>query len=82
MNTPTMGIPAAGMGFIALASGMALRTAQEVKKVPATGKIGDVETITPEGESKEIEAELNTVLGEKAPANAEALEKGEKPEKL
>lgn len=58
-------------------------TPKQIKEVeidPMTGKVGDAETITPEGEAKEVTAELNAALGVKsnaAPAK-ESDEKGEK----
>ena len=54
------------------------KTIEEVEIDPLTGKIGDVETVTPEGEAKEIRAELTAAIGGKA---AEGAEKDEKPEK-
>ena len=56
------------------------KTIQEVEIDPMTGKIGDVEKITPEGEAKELQGELNAAIGVKSPA-PEADEKDEKPEK-
>ena len=52
---------------------------QEVEIDPMTGKIGDVEEITPEGEGKEVTQELNAALGIKA--GAPVKENDEKPEK-
>ena len=52
---------------------------QEVEIDPTTGKIGDTEEITPEGEAKEIQAELTAALSGK-PATT-AKESDEKPEK-
>ena len=55
---------------------------QEVEIDPNTGKIGDVEEITPAGEAKEIEAELNAAIGNKAAKPAkENDEKDEKDKK-
>ena len=55
---------------------------QEVEIDPMTGKIGDTEEITPEGEAKEIQAELTKALGGKStPADKESDEKDEKAEK-
>ena len=55
---------------------------QEVEIDPTTGKIGDTEEITPEGEAKEVQAELTAALGGKpAVAAKETDEKPEKPEK-
>ena len=55
---------------------------KEVEIDPMTGKVGDVEDITPEGEGKEITQELNAALGIKGeqPAKGEKEddEKGEK----
>lgn len=54
---------------------------QEVEIDPITGKIGDMEEITPEGEAKEMAAELNTALGNKPVKATTTGEKAEKPEK-
>ncbi len=55
---------------------------QEVEIDPMTGKVGDVEEITPEGEAKEIQAELTTALsGKAAAAPKESDEKAEKKPK-
>ena len=55
---------------------------QEIEIDPITGKIGDTEEITPDGEAKEMAAELNTALGNKpAKATPNTGEKAEKPEK-
>ncbi len=54
---------------------------QEVEIDPMTGKVNAVEEITPAGEAKEMEQELNTAIGvksDKAPAAPAAPEKGEK----
>lgn len=61
-------------------------TPKQIKEVeidPMTGKVGDTETITPEGEAKEVTQELNAALGNKSNAapTKETDEKGEKPEK-
>ena len=60
-------------------------TIQEVEIDPMTGKVGDVEAVTPDGEAKEVQAELTKAIGGAAPAKAEAAgekeEKDEKPEK-
>jgi hypothetical protein len=50
---------------------------QEVEIDPMTGKIGDTEEITPEGEAKEVQAELTAALSGK-PAAKESDEKGAK----
>jgi len=55
-------------------------TLQEVELDPATGKVGDVEKITPEGEAKEMAGELNKAIG-KAPAKGTKEENDEKPKK-
>jgi hypothetical protein len=52
------------------------KTLKEVEIDPMTGKIGDVESITPEGEAKEVASELNAAIGNGKPAP----EKGEKGE--
>ncbi len=60
------------------------QTIKEVEIDPMTGKVGDVENVTPEGEAKEMQAELTKAIGGKsAPAKAtdEKDEKDEKPEK-
>lgn len=55
---------------------------QEVEIDPTSGKIGDVEAVTPEGEAKEIQDELTKAIGGKtASASKEADEKDEKDEK-
>lgn len=52
---------------------------QEVEIDPTSGKIGDVEAVTPEGEAKEIQGELTRALGGKsAAADKEEDEKDEK----
>jgi hypothetical protein len=59
-------------------------TIEEVEIDPLTGKIGDVETVTPEGEAKEVQSELSAAIGGKSSSNGaekEKDEKGEKPEK-
>ncbi|HLK58842.1 MAG TPA: PepSY domain-containing protein [Chthonomonadaceae bacterium] len=38
----------------------------EIEIDPNTGKVGDVEEVTPEGEGKEVTAELNAALGVKS----------------
>lgn len=56
---------------------------KEVEIDPTSGKVGDVESITPEGEAKETAAELNKALGKSGGAaeKGEKDEKDEKPEK-
>lgn len=54
------------------------KTIEEVEIDPLTGKIGDVETVTPEGEAREVQAELTAAIGGKAPTSAEKDEKDEK----
>src|SRR5258708_1205656 len=44
---------------------------QEVEIDPTTGKIGDTEEVTPEGEAKEIQSELTKALGGKSAGSAE-----------
>lgn len=60
-------------------------TKKEIKEVeldPTTGKVGDVEAVTPEGEAKEMTAELNKALGKTSNAKKESAEKDdEKDEK-
>ena len=56
------------------------KTLKEVTIDPMTGTVGDVETVTPEDEAKEIKDELTKAIGGKVNAAA-AEEKGEKPEK-
>ena len=56
----------------------------EVEVDAATGKAGDTESVTPEMEGREMTAELNAAIGNKAtkaPAGAEKDEKDEKGEK-
>jgi len=60
---------------------------QEVQIDPMTGKIGDTETVTPDGEAVEMKEELTKAIGGKVPAKVtdekdekdEKYEKGEKP---
>jgi hypothetical protein len=54
---------------------------QEVEIDPITGKIGDTEEITPDGEAKEMAAELNAALGNKPAKATTTGGKAEKPEK-
>lgn len=55
---------------------------KEVEIDPMSGKIGDVETVTPAGEAKEMETALNSAIGIKStPVKAEKGEKEEKAEK-
>ena len=57
-------------------------TIKEVTVDPMTGKAGDVETVTPEDEAKEIKDELTKAIGGKTAAPAAAEEKpDEKAEK-
>lgn len=63
---------------------VANNTLQEVEIDPMTGKVGDVEKVTPEGEAKEMKAELTRALGGKVAGKAEEEkeetdEKAEKP---
>ena len=51
---------------------------KEVEIDPMSGKVGDVEDITPAGEAKEMEEELNTAIGMKSSKAPAAPEKGEK----
>ena len=54
----------------------------EVELDPNTGKIGDVEEVTPEGEGKEVTSELNAAIGIKgSKPSKEEDEKDEKDEK-
>ena len=53
---------------------------QEVEIDPMTGKIGDTEAITPEGEAKKLQAELTAALKSKSAAK-ESDEKDEKKPK-
>ncbi len=65
------------------------KTIKEVEIDPITGKVGDVETVTPEGEAKEMKDALTKAIGgtpEKMKPEAgiekdEEDEKGEKPAK-
>src|SRR5579872_1669230 len=57
------------------------RTIEEVEVDPLTGKIADVETVTPDGEAKELRGILNAAIGRKAGSRAEPEERGEKAEK-
>ena len=50
---------------------------KEVEIDPMTGKIGDVETVTPEGEAKEVQDELTKAVG----GPSTEPEKDEKDEK-
>ena len=52
---------------------------KEVEIDPMTGKVGDVEVVTPAGEAKEMEAELNKAIGVKS--SSAAADKAEKTEK-
>jgi uncharacterized membrane protein YkoI len=55
------------------------KTLKEIEINAMTGKIGDVETITPAGEAKEVQSELTAALGGKAHAGGGSEdEKGEK----
>ena len=60
------------------------KSISEVEVDATTGKVGDVEAVTPEMEGKEMASDLNTAIGNKAPAKsagkAEKPEKGEKPD--
>ncbi len=57
-------------------------TIKEVEIDPMTGKIGDVETVTPEDEAKEMKNELTKAIGGTVPnAPKEDEEKDEKKEK-
>jgi hypothetical protein len=64
--------------------GVMIVTRQGLKEVeldPNTGKVGDVESITPEGEAKETAQELRAALkraGVSASVGAERSEAGEK----
>jgi hypothetical protein len=55
------------------------KTIKEVEIDPMTGKVGDVETVTPEDEAKEIKDELTKAIG--GQVKSEADEKDEKAEK-
>lgn len=57
------------------------KTIKEVTIDPMTGKVGAVETVTPEDEAKEIRDELTKAIGGKINSKAEADEKDEQPEK-
>ena len=61
------------------------KTIKEVEIDPITGKIGDIETVTPEDEAKEIKDALTKAIGgtpEKMnPAEIEKDEEDEKPAK-
>ena len=57
------------------------KTIKEVEIDPMTGKIGDVETVTPEGEAAEMRDELTKAIGGKVTPKPEAGEKDEKDEK-
>ncbi len=57
------------------------KTIKEVEIDPMTGKVGAVETVTPEDEAKEMKDMLTKATGGKVSASAGAEEKGEKPEK-
>ena len=58
------------------------KTIKEVELDPISGKVGDVETVTPEGEAREVKDELTKAIGGKMTAPAkESDEKDEKAEK-
>lgn len=51
--------------------GVMIVTGKSIKEVivdASSGKIGDIESVTPNDEAKEIKAELERALGEKAPS--------------
>jgi hypothetical protein len=54
------------------------QTLSEAEVDATTGKVGDVETVTPEEEGKEFAADLNKAIGKKSAAPAEKDEKDEK----
>lgn len=54
---------------------------QEVEIDPTSGKVGDVEAITPEGEAKETAQELNAALKRNGVTVSAPVEKGEADEK-
>lgn len=63
------------------------KTIKEVEIDPSSGKVGDVESVTPNGEAKEVRAELTKAIGGtpaakkgEADEKDENDEKGEKPE--
>jgi hypothetical protein len=51
------------------------KTIEEVEIDPLTGKIGDVETVTPEGEAREVQSELTRAIGGKAPTETERVKR-------
>ena len=51
----------------------------EVEVDAATSKVGDIETVTPEMEAKELAADLHKALGHPGKGGAYKGEKGEKP---
>ena len=56
------------------------KTITEVEVDAATGKVGDTEAATPEGEGKELTAGLNKAIGNMSKAKAVKEEKDEKEE--
>jgi hypothetical protein len=54
---------------------------KEVEVDPMTGKAGEVETVTPEGEAKEVQAALTDAISGKVESGKEVDEKNEKEEK-
>ena len=64
--------------------GVMIVQGKEIKEVeidPMTGKVGGVEAITPEGEAKEMLAELKAAIGSKAAPTAKAETEKEGDEK-
>jgi hypothetical protein len=57
------------------------KTIKEVEIDPITGKIGGVETVTPNDEAKEVKDMLTKAIGGKAGAKREEREKEERDEK-
>jgi hypothetical protein len=54
------------------------KTLTEVEIDAVTGKVGDAESVTPEGEGREMTAELNKAIGKPGKAAPEKGEKGDK----
>lgn len=57
------------------------KTLKEVAVDPMSGKIGDIETVTPDDEAKEVRSELQNALDGKVETKGEGKEKNEKPKK-
>ncbi len=51
------------------------KTIKEIEIDPMSGKVRDVETVTPEGEAKEVQTELSKAIGGRPGEKAEKLEK-------